>query len=319
MCALVAVSLSMMGTPLASAPERKPRRHVAADGSVFVYDWESKAWREEEVISEAAAGAEPLALAWKMFDVDFSGGFAIGGRPVLLARAGNDRPAAEQDHADTGRSVWDGAVCLAKLLEAQPKLVEGRAVLEVGAGRGVLGLSAAALRARSVVLTDQKYCLEALRDTVHQNRAAWSNAEFIGEIDVAEFDWFAPERFLAPMQAAQRAGFDLIIGADVVWLEPLAAPLATALAEASRTASKARGGTPPDVLISHQTRTDRADHAFLDAMQAEGFVLEEELVGGGRAQPEDGEGALRWHADFVPDSRFKVWRFRMKALARHGV
>ena len=38
----------------------------------------------------------------------------IGGIPMLLGDEPQRRPRDHQDHADTGSSIWDGAVALAK-------------------------------------------------------------------------------------------------------------------------------------------------------------------------------------------------------------
>jgi len=55
----------------------------------------------------------------------------------------------------TRGAVWRGGELLAELLHAQPCLVRGRGVLEVGAGTGVAGLAAAAAGAAHVTLTDR--------------------------------------------------------------------------------------------------------------------------------------------------------------------
>ena len=53
-------------------------------------------------------------------------------------------------------SVWPAAACLAGVVAADPKLVEGRRVAELGAGLGIAGLTAAKLGATTVTLIDRE-------------------------------------------------------------------------------------------------------------------------------------------------------------------
>merc|ERR1712117_1014288 len=55
---------------------------------------------------------------------------------------------------DTGVVVWDAAIVLAKYLQTVQGQLQGRSVIELGSGTGVVGLSAAALGASPVLLTD---------------------------------------------------------------------------------------------------------------------------------------------------------------------
>lgn len=303
------------GAVESTARPAKERRHRAADGTVFVYDAATKAWRTEVVQEESGTPDVQLALPWRLFDVDFSKGqFLIAGIPVLLGTPVEARAPVQQEHADTGRSVWDGALCLAKLLERQPLLVQGRSVLEVGAGRGVVGLSAALLGAKEVAMTDQAYCIPALDKSIEASRNAWNGTG--ARMEVLELDWMRPEDFVHKRtESGLRIDFDIVLGADVVWLEELAAPLAHSLGEVCRA-----GGGRSEVLIVHQTRTERTDEAFLNAMQAEGFVLRHILRGKGssiqtppteESVDMDAAVGLEWHDHFVPDSRFKAWSFRL--------
>ena len=64
-----------------------------------------------------------------------AGEFQIKGQPLLLC-SGSDHSGPD----DTGLEVWDGAVALAKYLEANEDLIRGRGVIELGAGTGLVAL-----------------------------------------------------------------------------------------------------------------------------------------------------------------------------------
>ncbi|KFG32634.1 putative methyltransferase [Toxoplasma gondii FOU] len=117
-----------------------------------------------------------LALEWKRFPYDFARGeFEVHGFPLYVEGPSHIRPAHLQQDADTGKSIWDGSVVLARFVsqrlfpapqtseasssiqDAAPRpskeaSSEGpprrRVVLELGAGLGVAGLAAAAAGTR---------------------------------------------------------------------------------------------------------------------------------------------------------------------------
>mmetsp|Transcript_40584 Transcript_40584/g.127970 ORF Transcript_40584/g.127970 Transcript_40584/m.127970 type:complete len:254 (-) Transcript_40584:253-1014(-) len=83
----------------------------------------------------------------------------------------------------TRGAVWRGGELLAELLHAQPCLVRGRGVLEVGAGTGVAGLAAAAAGAAHVTLTDRD--LSASSASLSLNPALQET----GAVDVRHLAW----------------------------------------------------------------------------------------------------------------------------------
>jgi DNA-binding transcriptional LysR family regulator len=85
---------------------------------------------------------------------------------------------------------------------------------------------------------------------------------------------------------------DLVVGADVVWVEPLIHPLVAALQHIARRAHAARGhdgggeggggvwdaerrpaGPGPVFLLSHQTRSHSADRMLMAALAEAGFAV----------------------------------------------
>lgn len=74
------------------------------------------------------------------------------------------------DPGDTGVTVWDGSLALARYLCHFPQtLAEACAVVELGAGTGLLGCVVARLGVPKVVLTDLPHVLPRLRHAVQIN------------------------------------------------------------------------------------------------------------------------------------------------------
>ena len=97
------------------------RRHVAADGSVREYDSSTHSWHlvvePRSHTSTVDALGNLLALEGRQFEYDFANGeFVINGHPLFLVPS-TARGTEKQQDGDTGRTVWDGAVLLAKYLE----------------------------------------------------------------------------------------------------------------------------------------------------------------------------------------------------------
>jgi predicted nicotinamide N-methyase len=87
---------------------------------------------------------------------------------------------------DVGLQVWRGALLLADLLVAQPALVEGAHVLEVGSGCALCGLMAARLGAERVFVTD-------VGEAILRNAQRNARVNRLGDVvSVRSFDWRAP-------------------------------------------------------------------------------------------------------------------------------
>ncbi|CAJ1329271.1 unnamed protein product [Effrenium voratum] len=289
--ALAWISLGCSEMSCSTSRVRKTR-----DGRTFVFDSCANAWRLDDSSMEKAEEWEQLALPWSQFNVSFQGQFQIAGIPILLGEDPDRRPQGSQEHADTGNSIWDGAVALAKVLERQPQLVRGRKVLELGAGRGLAGLAASALGA-DVVLTDLAYCREAMEQAVRLTTG--SQALVSSRVEVAELDWLQAEAFF---ESRPELKLDVVLAADVVWLMDLVEPLADAIRVAA-------GYNPQvEILVVHQTRSSNVERAFLEAMTARDLRLKWTVAG-------DSHGHVQWHEDFVPDQRIKLWCFHLPGTA----
>lgn len=111
----------------------------------------------------------------------------------------------------TGQKVWPSSRAFARLLHAQPSLVTGFNVLELGCGLGTVGIAAALAGARSVVLTDsQPESLELA--------AAAAEANGVGErTSTRLLDWTAPGELGEALGERDPARGLVVVGSDVLY------------------------------------------------------------------------------------------------------
>ncbi|XP_031147834.1 protein N-lysine methyltransferase METTL21A [Sander lucioperca] len=110
--------------------------------------------------------------------------------------------------------VWDAAVVMCMYLEMGKVELKGKGVIELGAGTGLVGIVAALLGAK-VTITDREPALDFLSANVKSNVPPDSQ----GSVVVSELTWGEGlERYPA-------GGFDLVLGADIVYLEDTFVPL----------------------------------------------------------------------------------------------
>lgn len=187
-----------------------------------------------------------------------SASLAIEGRLFGSASSGlKIDEQAEGAHMGTGLVSWDAAIVLSAYLESHAEeFCLDKSVLELGAGTGTAGLKAASLGASLVVLTDLEYSLANLARNVEANRDALSTCK----VDVRELDWFRSETW----QWEERGnGWDVILLADVVWLEELVQPLVSVLSAMAKPTTA--------ILLSHQLRTTRTDELLWSTLADKGF------------------------------------------------
>ncbi|PWA32137.1 protein N-lysine methyltransferase METTL21A [Gambusia affinis] len=104
--------------------------------------------------------------------------------------------------------VWDAAVVMCMYLELGAVELKGKKVVELGAGTGLVGIVAALLGAH-VTITDREPALEFLSANVAANLPPPAGDLVV----VSELTWGQGlERF-------PEGGFDVVLGADIVYLE----------------------------------------------------------------------------------------------------
>jgi predicted nicotinamide N-methyase len=107
-----------------------------------------------------------------------------------------------------GSTVWDAALVLCAFLESEKglELVRGRSCIELGAGTGIVSISASLLGAMEAIATDKQICVPFIRQNIGLNEKA---AETCG---AETLDWDKIE------QAESFSGkFDWVLCADCVY------------------------------------------------------------------------------------------------------
>mmetsp|Transcript_30641 Transcript_30641/g.78223 ORF Transcript_30641/g.78223 Transcript_30641/m.78223 type:complete len:264 (-) Transcript_30641:24-815(-) len=195
---------------------------------------------------------------------------------------GDEDPATDADlHLGDdllGLDLWNASITLTKWLSQHQGLIQGKHVVELGAGVGVPGLLAGLAGAARVLLTDyEQHSLHLLHRNIEDN-------QLHAKVSAKQLDF---------TQAVDPAlgTFDVVLAADVAYLSRYAAPLAAAMC-----ALCAPGGL---CLMGHQTRksvymdpdaltpaVDTSDEPldrFLAAMRAQGYASREVAVGEDKA------------------------------------
>jgi len=129
--------------------------------------------------------------------------------PLVLEqvpRENADVANAQKDDS-TGFWVWPAARSFATHLMANPDIVRGKRVVELGAGAGLCGLVAAALGASEVVLTELGGTMPLLTRNVERNSQACD-----GRARAVELRWGCDDG-----EGGKLADFDVIIGCELIY------------------------------------------------------------------------------------------------------
>ncbi|XP_063068793.1 protein N-lysine methyltransferase METTL21A [Engraulis encrasicolus] len=147
--------------------------------------------------------------------------------------------------------VWDAAVVLCMYMELGHIDLKGKRAIELGAGTGLVGIVAALLGA-NVTITDRAPALEFLSSNVAANLPS----HLQGAAVVSELTW--GEGLVRFQGGGGDGGFDLVLGADIVYLEDTFPDLLRTLEHLS--------GDRTVVLLSCRLRYER-DERFLHMLR----------------------------------------------------
>ncbi|KAI3756613.1 hypothetical protein L1987_56435 [Smallanthus sonchifolius] len=151
----------------------------------------------------------------------------------------------------TGSVMWDSGIVLGKFLENAVEtgllVLQGKKVVELGAGCGLAGCIAALLGSQ-VILTDMPDRLRLLKKNIEDN--LYGNVR--GCATVSELTWgdrLDPE-LVEPLP-------DFVIGSDVIYSEEAVTDLLETLVELS--------GTETAVILTGELRNDAVLECFMEA------------------------------------------------------
>jgi len=118
----------------------------------------------------------------------------------------------------TGAAVWDAAVVLSDFLLKNRTLVEGKRVLELGAGLALVSAAVGHAGADSIIATDyEEHVLNLARKNLARNLPEYT-AKKKAEVKVLGWGETTAAEVLGPP-------FDVLVGSDVVYREEFFKPL----------------------------------------------------------------------------------------------
>lgn len=159
--------------------------------------------------------------------------FEFAGRTLTVFQNWND--------VGVAAVVWDAAIVLGRYLEKMAAQLQGKKVIELGAGTGFAGI-VASLLGGNVTITDRKMALNVTRMNVEGNLGENQNSVVIKELEWGQnISSFSPP-------------FDFVLGADIVYIEDTFSDLLKTLQDLCDENST--------VLLSCKIRYDRDKRFF---------------------------------------------------------
>ncbi|GBG34012.1 Protein-lysine methyltransferase METTL21E [Hondaea fermentalgiana] len=159
-----------------------------------------------------------------------------------------------QNRTAIGTCVWDGSLVAAHWLgmAAQVgRLIDGKRVIDIGAGTGILGVLAVKMGASRAVVTDLDLCLPVIRENIAGNDI--SGKAMAATLDLSK----------APNVEVWRGAFDTILIGEVMYLSELSEGIA-------RWCDYLAAPTGCSVVMAWG-RNARAEPGVLDHLRAKGF------------------------------------------------
>jgi len=140
--------------------------------------------------------------------------FTLGALPVTLRAARRfDRVSETTQQLPFGSTLWPAAVALSEALVREPALVQGKRVLELGCGLGLVAVVAAKLGAQVTASDGHPDMNDALVQNAKLNQV---------QVDYVQYDW---------AKGAAPQPFPVVLASDVLYETHACTLLADALAQ----------------------------------------------------------------------------------------
>ena len=175
----------------------------------------------------------------------------------------------------TGLRVWEAAPYLIRHMERNPECIRGKAVIDLGSGTGAVGLSAAAIGAEHVVLSDADSAATISTDLGWQERStletlalnvALNSAHVQAAVGVEALCWGDSSQIAALLQRHPR-GFSAVLLSDLLYYKPEETYDTLAATIRALAAADAR------VILSYRVRHGM-EHTFVDLLTKGGTVVD---------------------------------------------
>jgi predicted nicotinamide N-methyase len=241
--------ISALLDPAAGFPlQKQPQQQNKVEEDEDLTKRFGRRWRLQVVSIKESNGHEPkkqrhhhplLAIQGRSYAANLEN-LVIAGKTLHIQERWND----QSNH--TAFTVWDASLVLARYMEENPnQVVQGKNVLELGAGCGVAGLAAACCGAEHVSLTDRPEIVPHLQANVDANGALWTqdfkNSTTIKSssslsstrtptvVTCQALDWFQPPLSSSSLAWSNGRNVDVILVSDCVWTLDLVEPLLNTL------------------------------------------------------------------------------------------
>jgi len=124
-------------------------------------------------------------------------------------------PMADGVYASTGNQVWSTSVFCAHALLQLPELVQGKVVVEIGAGCGLVGIVVARLARRTILTDGDEEVVQNLQYNLDLNKSWWQEniEEAPREVRTQRLDWNSIAHTAWPEQDSA----DVVIACDVLY------------------------------------------------------------------------------------------------------
>ncbi|KAL6178334.1 hypothetical protein ACLB2K_049852 [Fragaria x ananassa] len=259
--------------------EEKERLVKMGSYGGMVRQLKTTATEEEEESCAATAAEEEIMLLWGIQQPTLSKPNAFVAQSSLLLKLDScghslsisQSPSSLSTPGVTGSVMWDSGVVLGKFLEhavdSELLLLQGKKVVELGSGCGLVGCIAALLGGQ-VVLTDLFDRLRLLKKNIDANLR---HGDVRGSAKVVELQWGDdPDPELIEPRP------DFVLGSDVIYSEGAVLDLLSTLRQLC--------GSETTVFLAGELRNDAVLEYFLDCAM-EDFII-------GRLEHS------QWHPDY---------------------